>query len=67
MHHQIDSLAYQNKLRFLPPHHKFIFAIFLFFLGYLSPPPWQIIITIWLGIWIVIYGGIPYKTYFQLL
>ena len=67
MHHQIDSLAYQNKLRFLPPHHKFIFATFLFMLGYLSPPPWQISITIWLGIWIIIYGGIPYKTYLQLL
>jgi cobalt/nickel transport system permease protein len=67
MHHQIDSLAYQNRLRLLPPSHKFSFAIFLFIFGYLSPPLWQMVITIWLGIWIIIYARIPYKTYLQLL
>jgi cobalt/nickel transport system permease protein len=67
MHHQIDSLAYQNRLRFLPPSHKFIFAIFLFILGYLSPPLWQILIAVWLSIWIIVYAKIPYLTYLQML
>jgi cobalt/nickel transport system permease protein len=67
MHHQIDSLVYQNRLRSLPPEHKLIFAIALFILSYLAPKSVQIIITVWLGIWIVVYARIPFKFYGQLL
>lgn len=67
MHHQIDSLAYSNKLRSLPPEHKLGFALLLFILGYVSPWYIQILISIWLIIWIVVYGGIPFMVYRQLL
>ncbi len=66
MHHQIDSLAYTNRLRCLPPEHKLGFAAVLFVLGYLAPPPIQMAIAIWLAIWTVIYAGIPMHTYGKL-
>lgn len=67
MHHQIDSLAYTNKLRYLQPKHKLIFAIILFVLGYLGTFLVQLLITIWLSLWIVIYAGIPLRIYLKLL
>lgn len=67
MHHQIDTLAYGNKLRSLFPEHKLGFALSLFILGYLSPIYIQILISIWLILWIVIYAGIPFAIYRQLL
>lgn len=67
MHHQIDSLAYESKLRSIPPEHKLIFALSLFILGYLSPIYIQILISVWLIFWIVVYGGIPFVVYSQLL
>ncbi|MDB9314978.1 cobalt ECF transporter T component CbiQ [Spirulina sp. CS-785/01] len=67
MHHQIDSLAYTNHLRSLPPGHKLGFAIALFILGYLSPPPLQLLITLWLMVWVVVYAKIPAKIYLNLL
>lgn len=67
MHHQIDSLAYTNQLRRLPPEQKMGFAIALFLLGYLSPPILQLGIALWLALWIVGYAKIPLKIYLQLL
>jgi cobalt/nickel transport system permease protein len=67
MHHQIDALAYTNRLRSLPPEHKLIFAIALFGLSYVAPIAVQILVTVWLGIWIVGYARIPVKIYRQLL
>ncbi len=67
MHHHIDSLVYQNRLRSLPPEHKLILAIGLFILSYLAPTFVQIMITVWLGIWIVGYARIPIKIYGELL
>lgn len=67
MHHHIDSLAYGNKLRSIPPEHKLIFALSLFILGYLSPIYIQILISVWLILWVVVYGGIPFVVYSQLL
>jgi cobalt/nickel transport system permease protein len=67
MHHEIDSLAYQSRLRYLPSEHKLGFAAVLFVLGYLSPPPVQLVIAVWLAIWVVIYAGIPTRTYTKLL
>ena len=67
MHHQIDSLAYTNRLRSLPPEHKLIFAIALFGLSYVASTGVQILIAVWLGIWIVGYARIPVKLYRKLL
>lgn len=67
MHHQIDSLAYTNSLRSLPPAQKVSFAIALFGLGYIAPMPIQGAIALWLAVWTVGYARIPVKIYGQLL
>ncbi len=67
MHHQIDSLAYTNRLRYLPPTHKLGFAATLFVLGYTAPPIAQVAITLWLALWIVGYAQIPAIIYGRLL
>lgn len=67
MHHQIDSLAYTNQLRSLPPDHKIGFAIALFILSYFAPPIIQLLIALWLMVWVVVYAKIPAKIYFKLL
>lgn len=67
MHYQIDSLAYTNRLRSLPPAHKLGFAIALFGLGYIAPPLVQLIIALWLAVWVVGYARIPAGIYLKLL
>ncbi len=67
MVYQIDSLAYSNKLRSLKTEHKLGFALSLFILSYLAPTHVQILITLWLMIWIVVYAGIPVLVYRRLL
>lgn len=67
MHHQIDYLAYGNRLRYLPPEQKLGFALLLLTLGYLSPVIVQGMIAVWLFFWVVVYGGIPAGIYFKLL
>lgn len=67
MNHQIDSLAYTNRLRELPPTHKLSFAIALLILSLISPPIVQLAIALWLAVWTVIYAGIPAKIYLRLL
>ncbi|MEO6862485.1 MAG: cobalt ECF transporter T component CbiQ [Microcoleus sp.] len=67
MNHQIDSLAYTNRLRGLPPAHKLSFAIALLILSLVSHAAVQLSIALWLTIWIVVYAGIPAKLYLQLL
>ncbi len=67
MNHQIDSLAYTNRLRGLPPTHKLSFAIALLILSLVSHPAVQLSIALWLAVWIVIYAGIPGKLYLRLL
>ncbi len=67
MNHQIDSLAYTNRLRGLPPTHKLSFAIALLILSLVSHAAVQLSIGFWLTIWIVVYAGIPAKLYLRLL
>ena len=67
MSHQIDSLAYGNRLRWLPPSHKLSFAIVLLILSLISPPIVQGLISIWVFIWIVWYAAIPANIYLKLL
>ena len=66
MHHQIDSLAHTNRLRYLPPEHKLLFGITLFCLSWAAPFPLQVLITVWIAIWIVIYAQIPVSVYLKL-
>jgi cobalt/nickel transport system permease protein len=67
MHHEIDSLAYRSRLRYVPSEHKLGFAAVLFLLGYVAPIPVQLTIAVWLAIWVVGYAGIPSRTYTKLL
>ncbi|MGB3268314.1 MAG: cobalt ECF transporter T component CbiQ [Microcoleus sp.] len=67
MNHQIDSLAYTNRLRGLPPSHKLSFAIALLILSLVSHAAVQLSIALWLTVWIVIYARIPAKLYLRLL
>ncbi|MEO0827408.1 MAG: hypothetical protein AAFY67_17515 [Cyanobacteria bacterium J06642_9] len=52
MHHQIDTLAYTNRLRYLPPEHKLGFAIALFVLGYAAPLIVPLIVQGMIAVWI---------------
>ena len=67
MHHQIDSLVYLNRLRYLPTKEKLLFTLMLFALSYFSGNVVQLVITIWLLIWVVVYAGIPWGFYSKLL
>ncbi|PHJ59934.1 cobalt transporter [Nostoc linckia z18] len=64
---QIDTLAYTNRLRRLPPEHKLIFAFTTLAISLASHPLVQILIVIWMSIWTVIYAKIPAGVYFRLL
>ncbi|PSB25623.1 cobalt ECF transporter T component CbiQ [Stenomitos frigidus] len=64
---QIDTLAYTNRLRQLPPEHKLLFAIALLLLTYCTRAPIQLAIAVWLSVWTVIYAKIPAPIYFRLL
>ena len=67
MSHQIDSLAYGNRLRWLPPSHKLSFTIVLLILSLISPPIVQAVISVWVFVWIVGYAAIPATIYLKLL
>ncbi len=64
---QIDTLAYPNRLRRLPPEHKLIFAFTTLAISLATHPLVQILITLWMSTWTVIYARIPAGVYFQLL
>lgn len=60
---QIDTLAYSNRLRHLPPAHKLGFAIVMLLLALVTHYPLQIAIFGWMSVWIVVYAGIPSRIY----
>jgi cobalt/nickel transport system permease protein len=64
---QIDTLAYTNRLQQLPPGQKLLFAIALLLITYFTFIPIQILIAVWVSIWIVVYAGIPISIYLRLL
>lgn len=64
---QIDTLAYTNKLRFLPPEQKLLFAFALLVLTYVAQVPVQLLIALWMGIWTIVYARIPAPIYFKLM
>lgn len=64
---KIDTIAYTNRLRQLPPVHKLLFALVLLVLTYAAPVPVQVLIAVWMIIWTVVYAGVSAATYFRLL
>ncbi|MBF2017789.1 MAG: cobalt ECF transporter T component CbiQ [Rivularia sp. T60_A2020_040] len=64
---KLDTLAYTNKLRGLPPEHKLIFALTTLLISLSTHPPIQILIALWMGIWTVVYAKIPAGIYFKIL
>ncbi|AFY41181.1 cobalt ECF transporter T component CbiQ [Nostoc sp. PCC 7107] len=64
---QIDTLAYTNQLRNLPPEHKLIFAFTTLTISLATHPLAQILITLWMVIWTIVYAKIPAGIYFRLL
>jgi cobalt/nickel transport system permease protein len=64
---QIDTLAYSNRLRHLPPAQKLWFALIVLLIALISHYPIQIVIFIWMSVWIVVYAGIPRQIYTSML
>lgn len=67
MNIQIDTLAYTNRLRDLPPEEKLFFALASLFLALISHPIIQLVIMAWMGVWIVVYAQISAKIYIKML
>lgn len=64
---QIDTLAYTNRLRWVAPEQKLLFAIALLIIAAFAHPLAQVLIAIWMSIWTVVYAGIPLKIYLRLV
>jgi len=64
---QIDTLAYTNQLRKIPPEQKIIFAIATLVISLTTHPLVQILIALWMSVWTVIYAKIPVGIYLKLL
>ncbi|MBW4430415.1 MAG: cobalt ECF transporter T component CbiQ [Pelatocladus maniniholoensis HA4357-MV3] len=64
---QLDTLAYTNRLRRLPPEHKLIFAFTTLAISLATHPLVQILMVLWMSIWTMIYARIPARVYFRLL
>jgi cobalt/nickel transport system permease protein len=64
---KLDTLAYTNQLRGLPPEHKLIFALITLAISLSTHPLVQILMALWMGIWTVIYAKIPAQIYLRLL
>lgn len=64
---QLDTLAYTNRLRQLPPEHKLIFATTVLLIALCSHSLVQVLITVWMSIWTVVYARIPAKIYGRLI
>lgn len=60
---QLDTLAYSNRLRYLPPAQKLWFALIVMLLALVTHYPVQIGIFGWMSVWIVVYAGIPWQIY----
>jgi cobalt/nickel transport system permease protein len=63
----LDTLAYTNGLRSLPPAHKLLFAAVVMGIALVGSPLVQITITLWLSFIILFYAKIPLKAYLRLI
>ncbi|MEA5616879.1 cobalt ECF transporter T component CbiQ [Cronbergia sp. UHCC 0137] len=64
---QIDTIAYTNRLRWVAPEQKLILAIALLIIAAFAHPPVQILIAVWMSIWVVVYAGISIQIYLKLV
>jgi cobalt/nickel transport system permease protein len=64
---RIDTLAYSNRLRYLPPEQKLWFALFALLLALVTHYPMQIAIFLWMSVWSVVYAGIPRRIYSSMI
>ncbi|NJM69171.1 MAG: cobalt ECF transporter T component CbiQ [Scytonema sp. RU_4_4] len=64
---QIDTLAYTNRLRWLPPEQKLLFATAVLLITAFAHPFVQVLIAVWISVWTVLYAGISAKTYMKLI
>jgi cobalt/nickel transport system permease protein len=67
VHIHIDTLAYRNRLRDLPPAQKLCFAIVMLLLALVTHYPIQIAILGWMSVWIVFHAGIPCRIYSSMM
>jgi cobalt/nickel transport system permease protein len=67
VHIQLDTLAYSNRLRHLPPAQKLWFALTVLLLALMTHYPVQILIFIWMSCWSVVYAGIPWRIYSSMI
>ncbi|MED4584010.1 cobalt ECF transporter T component CbiQ [Brevibacillus choshinensis] len=58
---QLDSLSYQNHLRHLPPAHKLLFGCVLLLLVLTGHSLVQLLVFLWMGVWVVRYAHIPLR------
>lgn len=63
----IDTLAYSNRLRYLFPQHKLVFAFTVLAIALFTHGWLQIIIFLWMSIWTVAYARIPFYTYLKMV
>jgi cobalt/nickel transport system permease protein len=64
---QLDTLAYSNALRGLPPIQKLGFAITLLIMAMFVHPPVHLAIFMWLAVWVVGYAKVPGRFYLAML
>ncbi|MEJ8547827.1 cobalt ECF transporter T component CbiQ [Brevibacillus borstelensis] len=60
---RIDSLAYENRLKRLPPGQKLFFSLAMLLLALISHPLVQGMLFVWMSIWIVVYARTPWRIY----
>lgn len=63
----LDTLAHQNRLRYLPPQQKLGFGLEVLGLAWVTHWPVQLLLLAWVSVWLLVYAKIPGPAYRQLL
>jgi len=64
---QLDSFSYQNHLRHLPPAHKLLFGSVLLLLVMTGHAYVQLLVFLWMGVWVIGYARIPVRVHLMFL
>jgi cobalt/nickel transport system permease protein len=67
VNYHLDTLAYGNQLRSLPPWQKLGLGLTALVISLFAHWPVHLAIGLWLIIWTVVYAGIPWRFYLGLL